>query len=738
MRQTRIHLSLLLVAVVALFIWRYWLDRFELNFSTAGVVFGATYTDIHARLPFLYVGMALGVHHDRRPALLDRSVTASSCPAAAMGLWIVVAIARRRHLPGHGPALHRAAERAREGAPVHRAQHRRRHAPPSASTSSRSGRSRRSPSVTPQEIADNPETIGNIRLLDVRPATADLRPDPDDPAPLRVHRRRRRPLRHRWRPAPGHALAARARAPAACPPDAQSWVNRRLQFTHGYGAVMSPVNEVVQEGLPELFLQRHPDHRQAAPSPGPRSTTARSRSTTSSSRPTTASSTTRSAKAPPRPSSKAKAASSSATSSARLVLAWEFADLNILISGSPRLTRAASSSAATSRTASRRWRPSSPRPRPLPRHRRRAALLDPGRLHDDRPLPLLDAGHDRRRWAAYNYIRNSVKVVVNAYDGATTFYQVDDNDPIIRTYAKIFPKLFTPLDGDAAGAARPHPLPGGPLPHRRSTSTAPTTSATPDALYNREDIWNIPTGADRQRRSAGRALLRDHAAAGRDAGGVHAHPAADARPPPEHDRLGGRPLRRAELRQPGRPTGSRPTSLVFGPQQVESRIDQDPTISAQFSLWNQSGSNVIRGNLLMIPIGNGNMFVEPIYLQAESSQPAGAQARRRRQRQPHRHGAHARPRPRGRLRPRAAHRPAGDATLDAPPPTAEPCRPRPAARTPTPTLAAPAPCRAASPSWRARPTPPTSAPSKPCSAATSPPTARRSRGSSSSSSRSSG
>jgi uncharacterized membrane protein (UPF0182 family) len=61
-------------------------------------------------------------------------------------------------------------------------------------------------------------------------------------------------------------------------------------------------------------------------------------------------------------------------------------------------------------------------------------------------------------------------------------------------------------------------------------------------------------------------------------------------------------------------------SLVFGPQQIESRIDQDPGISAQISLWNQSGSRVIRGNLLMIPIGNGNMFVEPIYLQAETSQ----------------------------------------------------------------------------------------------------------------------
>ncbi len=61
-------------------------------------------------------------------------------------------------------------------------------------------------------------------------------------------------------------------------------------------------------------------------------------------------------------------------------------------------------------------------------------------------------------------------------------------------------------------------------------------------------------------------------------------------------------------------------TLVFGPRQVESRIDQDPQISAQFSLWNQSGSRVIRGNLLMIPIGNGNLFVEPIYLQAETSQ----------------------------------------------------------------------------------------------------------------------
>ena len=254
-----------------------------------------------------------------------------------------------------------------------------------------------------------------------------------------------------------------------------------------------------------------------------------------------------------------------------------------------------------------------------------------------------------------NYVRNSVKVVVDAYDGTTTFYQVDDEDPIIRTYAKIFPKMFTPIDE----------MPAGLQAHLRYPEDMFLTQVNkyrtyhitdPGGLYNREDIWNIPTEVfDGQNVPVEPYYVIMRLPGESQEEFVLIMPLTPARRENTIAWVAARsdPANYGELVSFRFPTNS----LVFGPRQVESRIDQDPTISAQFSLWNQGGSNVIRGNLLMIPIGNGNLFVEPIYLQAAEQPATGAEASRRGQRQPYRHGADARPRPRGGVRPGAAHRP---------------------------------------------------------------------------------
>jgi uncharacterized membrane protein (UPF0182 family) len=138
-------------------------------------------------------------------------------------------------------------------------------------------------------------------------------------------------------------------------------------------------------------------------------------------------------------------------------------------------------------------------------------------------------------------------------------------------------------------------------------------------LYNKEDIWNIPT----ELFAGSEVMVQPYYVIMRIPGEATEECALI---------LPLTPARRANTiawvaaRSDGANYGKLlafrfPTdSLVFGPRQVESRIDQDPAISAQFSLWDQSGSNVIRGNLLMIPIGSGNLFVEPIYLQAATSQ----------------------------------------------------------------------------------------------------------------------
>jgi hypothetical protein len=220
----------------------------------------------------------------------------------------------------------------------------------------------------------------------------------------------------------------------------------------------------------------------------------------------------------------------------------------------------------------------------------------------------------------YNYIRNSVKVVIDAYDGSMTFYLVDENDPIIQTYSKIFPELFTPLD-EMSEALQAH------LRYPEDLFLAQVNNyrlyhiTDPVSRYNQEDVWNFPT-----------ELF------GENSSPVPVEPYyVIMRLPGESEEefvliMPLTPARRQNTiawvaaRSDGDNYGKLVTfrfpteSLVFGPQQVESRIDQDTNISAQISLWNQSGSRVIRGNLLMIPIGQGNLFVEPIYLQAETSQ----------------------------------------------------------------------------------------------------------------------
>jgi uncharacterized membrane protein (UPF0182 family) len=220
--------------------------------------------------------------------------------------------------------------------------------------------------------------------------------------------------------------------------------------------------------------------------------------------------------------------------------------------------------------------------------------------------------------SGYNYIRNSAKVVVDAYDGTTTFYLADPNDPIARTYAKIFPDMFTPLDQMPA-TLKEHIRYPEDLFLAQVSQYRRYHITDPGVFYNQEDIWNIPTEIS----GGGETMVQPYYVIMRIPGETTEEfalilPLTPARRANTIAWVAAR----SDAANYGKLLAFRfPTdSLVFGPRQVESRIDQDTVISSQFSLWNQSGSRVIRGNLLMIPIGRGNLFVEPIYLQAETSQ----------------------------------------------------------------------------------------------------------------------
>jgi uncharacterized membrane protein (UPF0182 family) len=214
-----------------------------------------------------------------------------------------------------------------------------------------------------------------------------------------------------------------------------------------------------------------------------------------------------------------------------------------------------------------------------------------------------------------NYVRNSVKIVVDAYNGSVEFYLIDSRDPIAATYRRIFPTLFKPF------AAMPADL----QKHIRYPEDLFLVQARiyqayhmddPDVFYNREDLWQFP----RQPGGDGTSAMAPYYIIMRLPGEPRAEfflmlPMVPSRrdnmiawlaarcDPPEYGKLIVYEFPKEKL--------------VYGPFQIEARINQNTEISQQLTLWNQMGSRIIRGNLLVIPIEHSIIYVTPLYLRAE-------------------------------------------------------------------------------------------------------------------------
>jgi len=218
----------------------------------------------------------------------------------------------------------------------------------------------------------------------------------------------------------------------------------------------------------------------------------------------------------------------------------------------------------------------------------------------------------------HNYIRNSVKIVVDAYDGNTTFYLADNQDPVVQSYARIFPGLFTPIDRMPAGLRQHVRYPEDLFAIQAEMFTV-YHMEDPRVFYNKEDKWNIPS-----------ELLEDKKTQMEPYYIIMRLP---GQPRPEYvQMLPFTPAAKQNMvawlcaRSDGENYGKLlvyefpKQELIFGPMQVESRINQDSKISQQMTLWDQRGSSVFRGNLIVIPINQSILYVEPLYLQAVQSQ----------------------------------------------------------------------------------------------------------------------
>lgn len=220
-------------------------------------------------------------------------------------------------------------------------------------------------------------------------------------------------------------------------------------------------------------------------------------------------------------------------------------------------------------------------------------------------------------WNQYervNYIRNSVKATVDAYDGSMHFYIADPSDPIIRAYQRLFPGLLEPLTAMPAGL-REHLRYPEQLFNVQAQIYRTYHMRDPQTFYNKEDLWDVAHRVQKSRRFELAPSFLLATLPGED------------KPefllvlpftPRGKDNLVGIMVARCDGDNLGelRFLQLSKQDLIFGPMQIDARIDQDPEISKDLTLWNQQGSEVLRGQMVVLPIQNNVLYVEPIYLQS--------------------------------------------------------------------------------------------------------------------------
>ena len=226
--------------------------------------------------------------------------------------------------------------------------------------------------------------------------------------------------------------------------------------------------------------------------------------------------------------------------------------------------------------------------------------------------------YSQRNADGINYIRNSVKVVVDAYTGDTDFYVADPEDPIIKTWQRIFPAMFKPMSA----------MPAELRTHIRypedffliQADTFRTYHMTdPQVFYNREDLWGFP----RENYAGQTVPMSPYYVIMRLPGEAQAeYMLMLPMVPSGRDNMIAWMAARCDGADYGHlfEYAFSKDKLIYGPYQIQARINQNPEISRQLSLWNQMGSKVLLGNLLVIPIQDSLLYVEPLFIRAENGQ----------------------------------------------------------------------------------------------------------------------
>lgn len=626
--QAKAHLCLLLAAIAVLLAAGFWLDRYGLLYSNSGVIFGAGYTDVHARLQAYWL-MGFVTLAVAALFLIALGRSGFSLPIFGiviyLGLLVLVnglypwfqqnfvvepnELTMERPYIEHNIAFTRAAYNL---------------------TSVVSEPFPADNSLDREVLNANEPTVGNIRLWDYAPLLSTYKQLQE----IRLYYNfedvdiDRYTLNGDYRQV---TLSARELPVEQLPPEAQNWINRQLKFTHGFGVVMSPVNQVTPNGLPDFFIRNVPPSSTVdLPLDQPRvyygestrnyiftgantdefdypmgDTNAAYRYTGEGGVPLN-------------------------SWLRRLAYAFDLGNTRILISN----YFTSDTRIHYHRLITDRVRQVAPfltydgDPYPAIVDGRIKWILDGYTSSDRYPyseplnrpddlISLVDSANPLMR-NGVNYIRDAVKVFIDAYDGTLEFYARDAEDPILATYSRIFPNLFRPIE-EMPDIYRQHLR----YPQDIFTVQAQMYRAyhmeNPEVFYNREDLWRFPEHEEdgavqpmepyyiimklpRLEREEFLQIL-PFTPANRDnmiawmAGGS------------DGDNYGRLLLYEFPKQE-----------LVFGPTQIEARISQTPEISEQLTLWSQQGSGVIRGTLLVIPVEQSLLYVQPIYLRADQGE----------------------------------------------------------------------------------------------------------------------
>lgn len=658
--QANVHLSVLLALLVGVRAWGFWLDRYLLSYSPRGQVTGLSYTDVNAELVALqlltFIAVACVVLF-----LINIRVRGFLFPTAGVAILVIAAVVLSGIIPEVVQRLQVDPEElAREEEFISRNLELTRFGfgiddvttEPFAAQSS----------LTAGEVRENAQTLESIRMWDPVTLTEtyrqlqELRPyyDFND---VDVDR-------YSFAEQGGEAeqvmISVRELSTDDLNATAQTWQNQRLEFTHGFGLVASSVSLRRENGQPVFFAQDIPPqgveefvienprvyYGEALPSYSLVGTTVDELDYA------------RPSEEPVRFRYDGEGGVGAGSFLRRLAFSLRFAEPNIVLSNL--ITDDAK--VLFNRNIRERVSKVAPYleldsdPYPVAVEDRIKWIVDGYTLSDMLPYServdlsefttdtrrefrtLIDqAGNEQVREQIVtraglpgnaNYIRNSVKAVVDAYDGSVELYVTDDEDPILQAWQQVFPDSFTPMS-EASDELLAHFR--YPEDMFRVQAAVYETYHIPSAraFYNKEDAWQLPVDAPFVANQSNVAAESRIEPAMRPyylqmrLPGEQSEEFALIQPFTPTDRqnliawLAGRsdPENYGELKAYVMP----PNVTVFGPEQIQARINQDDRVSQQVTLWDQSNSEVIYGNLLVIPVEDSLLYAQPLFLRSASS-----------------------------------------------------------------------------------------------------------------------